>query len=223
MIKISNLIFKYKTNAFTIKVDNFYVDRGKIILIKGYNGSGKTTFLKILAGILKPQNGEIYIGDKKIQNYSDNLYTRIGYLRQQPESFISVRVKELVVMGVYPYHMSLLNIPFNILKRCVNVLKKLNIYQFKNKKICELSAGQLQLCFLGKLLFQDPAIFLLDEPFNNLDENYTTLIIDIIKKLKDKGKIIIIATHRHSYYQINFDMRYEFSNGKLALVDDSNI
>ncbi len=69
MIKISNLIFKYKTNAFTIKVDNFYVDRGKIILIKGYNGSGKTTFLKILAGILKPQNGEIYIGDKKIQNY----------------------------------------------------------------------------------------------------------------------------------------------------------
>ncbi len=95
--------------------------------------------------------------------------------------------------------------------------------EFKNKKICELSAGQLQLCFLGKLLFQDPAIFLLDEPFNNLDENYTTLIIDIIKKLKDKGKIIIIATHRHSYYQINFDMRYEFSNGKLALVDDSNI
>ncbi|MFN7181639.1 MAG: ABC transporter ATP-binding protein [Planctomycetota bacterium] len=215
MLKIDALYFKYRTGSFTIEVNNFSIEKGNTVLIRGYNGSGKTTFLKIIAGILKPQKGEISIEGKPIQKSNSNLYRKIGYLRQQPENFVSVKVKELISMGLYPYNFSLSTLPLSALKKCVRVLKKLDIYKLKNFEISDLSAGQLQMCFFGKIVVQDPLIFLLDEPFNNLDEKNTRIILETIKNLKEKGKIIIIATHRHSYYEIDFDKVYEFKEGKL--------
>lgn len=215
MLEVRDLSFEYDSNGFRIDVPYFHCGRGEVILIKGFNGSGKSTFLKLLAGILKPSQGSIIIEEVPLNKYDSRLYIKIGYLRQQPENFLSVTVKELVCMGKYPYNKNLRNITVSQLRECVMVLKECGLYGLKNRSITELSCGQLQMCFWAKLLFQNPQIFLLDEPFNNLDERNLAIVVENMKTLKESGKSFIITSHIALHYDMKFDRIYEFKEGKL--------
>lgn len=217
MLKVENLHFEYQGGRFRLEVPDFSLSKGEVILIKGFNGSGKSTFLKLLAGILKFSDGSVIIEGTHIHKYDGRLYTKIGYLRQQPENFLNVTVKELIAMGRYPYNINLRNITYSQLKNCATVLRQCELYGLRNNNIIELSCGQLQMCFWAKLLFQNPQIFLLDEPFNNLDERNLRIVLQNIKELKDTGKSFIISTHMASFYDINFDRVYEFADGKLQV------
>lgn len=215
MLEVKNLRFEYKNSRFKLNVPYFSIAKGETILIKGFNGSGKSTFLRLLAGILKFSAGDISVDNIPIYKYNGALYTKVGYLRQQPENSLGVTVKELIVMGVYPYTGNLKNITYTQLKRCVAILKSCGLYILKNNNITELSCGQLQMCYWAKLLFQNPQIFLLDEPFNNLDEKNLKIILQDVKNLKQMGKSFVVSTHMASWYDIKFDKTYKFIEGKL--------
>ncbi len=218
MLKVENLHFEYEGGGFRLEVPDFNLSKGEIVLIKGFNGCGKSTFLKLLAGILKFSKGKIIIEGSSIDKYDGTLYTKIGYLRQQPENFLNVTVKELILMGRYPYNTNLRNIPYTQLKHCIAILKDCELYELRNSNLSELSGGQIQMCFWAKLLCQNPKVFLLDEPFNNLDEKNLGIVLRTMKKLKDAGKGFIIAAHMSWRYDIDFDRAYEFTSGRLQFA-----
>lgn len=191
MIKVDNLTTGYYTNKI-IKNFSLEINKNDFIFIKGKNGSGKTTLIKTIAGILPYQKGEI--------NYQISR-EKIFYMNQffDLEEEIPLTCLEILMMVD-------LKGSFFSFKRS-NQRKKLALDSLKKMKlegntpIRNLSGGQKRRLYLSKAFLDDPDIFLLDEPFANLDDESIEILILILKEQKNKA--IIIADHVLSLNEIS--------------------
>ncbi|AYK15150.1 MAG: ABC transporter ATP-binding protein [Methanosarcina flavescens] len=171
-----------------VKDISFSMRRGEIFGLLGPNGAGKTTLIRLLLDIIRPDTGEINVFGKLLNPTAKN---RIGYL---PEERGLYRKTELLDMLVYlaqlkgmPKKQAHLN--------AESLLKSLDFYQYKNKKVEELSKGmQQQIQFLSAII-HDPELIILDEPFSGLDPVNTKIVKTKILDLRAAGKTVILSTH----------------------------
>ncbi len=166
-----------------------------LVGILGPNGAGKTTLLRLLVRYIEPWEGEIYINGRKIKNYKqEDLAKNIAFLSQKVSFNLSFNVEEYVSLGRYPHHPYWKNLSKKDWEKINEILIVTETINFKNKKLFQLSGGELQRVHLARVLVQEPKILLLDEPTNNLDPYYQIYFLDFIKNLSN---IILIISSFH--------------------------
>lgn len=194
-IEVNNLTVRYNNGFMAIEDISFKLNQGTICALIGMNGSGKSTLFKTIMGLIKPLNGDIKLNSISISEaLKKNLVSYVPQSEEIDWSF-PVNVYDTVMMGRYGY-MNFLRIPRKVDKARVSLaLDEVGMKNFAFRQIGELSGGQKKRVFIARALAQESKIILLDEPFTGIDVKSELSIMDILKKLRDRGVLILISTH----------------------------
>ena len=170
------------------------VNRGEILSILGENGSGKTTLMNMIAGIYYPDHGQIFIDGKEvvIRSPKDALDYKIGMVHQHFKLVDVFSATENIILGLDEGN-------FNVKKSAERIKKISEQYGFDidpNKKIYEMSVSEKQTVEIIKVLYRGADILILDEPTAVLTPQETLKLFDILRRMRDDGKAIIIITHK---------------------------
>jgi ABC-2 type transport system ATP-binding protein len=185
-LNVNGLSKSFNGNV-AVKDISFNCEAGKVFGLLGRNGSGKTTTLRMITGIIKRDTGEVAWNGKKLTQQ----FNRIGYLPEERGIYLKEKVSEQLI-----YFASLKGLSQNKAKIATQYwLKKLNIYEFYDRKVETLSKGNQQKVQLIVSLMHDPEIVLLDEPFSGLDPVNMEILKDVIYELKNNGKCIVLSSH----------------------------
>ncbi len=181
----------------------FEIRSGEIYGVIGPNGAGKSTLFKAILGLIEINTGTILVNDKSIKSQRK----KVVYVPQKTDVDwnFPATVFDIVLMGRYPHKKIFSRINKNDRDITMNALKEVGMEHFKNRQIGELSGGQQQRVFLARALCQEADIFLLDEPFVGIDITTEERIIQILKKLADKGKTLMVVHHDLSSVERYFD------------------
>ncbi len=190
VIKVENLSFYYK-NQSILKDINLEVKKGDFLALMGPNGGGKSTLIRCILGFLKPQKGKIWLWQQKNSHFKE--WFKIGYVPQRAGNLIDhltpLSVKEFICLPVNWYKK---NINYKNLELLV---EKFGMKNLLNKKIGELSYGQLQRAYIIRALILEPELLILDEPSIGLDFFTQEVFYQILGEFHQRGLTIILITH----------------------------
>ncbi len=215
MLEIKNLYTGYDKKEI-IKNINFKVERGENLCIVGPNGCGKSTLLKSIANILE-YKGNIKIDGKEVSKLSRlDLAKKIGLMSQMTHLYFPYTVYDAVSLGRYAYSKgAFARLSSQDIEIIVDSMKKVGIYELKDKMITELSGGQLQRVFLARVFAQNPDVILLDEPTNHLDFKHQIELLDNLSDwAKDNNKIVVGVLHDLNLVQYFADKVLILQDGK---------
>lgn len=192
MIKISELSFKYKNSNEILRNINLEIQEGETIAIVGENGSGKSTLAKLISGILKVKQGEIVIDNLSLSKKEERkeAIKKVGIVFQNPEN-------QIIFNNIYDelsFSLKHLN-KEEIEKRITESLEKVNMKDYINKDLYELSLGQKQRIAIAEMIARKPKYIVLDEPTTMIDSTGKEQIYSIIKTLKKEGYTIIYTSN----------------------------
>lgn len=193
-IKVINLHKSFIQNNQKIEVlkdINFEIQPQSILGLLGPNGAGKTTALRIIAGILDPDQGTVEINGKNITISPSAIKKEIGFLSSGTQLYPLFNPVEIFSFFGSIYGMTKIEIK----NRSEELIDKLDIKNLLKIQIQSMSTGQKQRVNIARTLLHNPSILILDEPTNGLDILSTSSVIDFIQKLKEEGKTIIYSTH----------------------------
>ena len=176
MIELKNVSFSFP-DAEVLEDVSFTLNDGEYIGILGPNGGGKTTFLRIVLGLLKPQSGSVKVEEKNI--------SYISQTTNMNDSNFPATVQEVVALGLVKNKPSIFSYKKNK-EKVNNILKELNLNDLRNKLISELSGGQFQRVKIAKALVNEPSLLILDEPDAGMDEESHHHLIHLIEHLHEK-------------------------------------
>ena len=172
---------------------DIFVDSKKIYGLLGPNGAGKTTLFSILAGLIKPSDGEIFFDTKNVNNLNFEKRSEYGviYLPQEPSVFRELTVEENLKAALEAKKYKKLEIKSKILE----ILEEFNLKEISKQKCISLSGGQRRRVEIARAIALSPKLILLDEPFAGIDPLVINEIKSLIKNLKDKKIGILISDH----------------------------
>jgi len=188
MLIVNNLVKRFNN---TVAVDelSFAVQPGKVFGLLGPNGAGKTTTIRTILNIIKPSSGDIIFNGQPI---TYEYYNIIGYLPEERGLY-----KKSKVIDVLVYFAALKNVNKKDAISLADIwLKKLNILDFREKKIEQLSKGNQQKVQLIAAIIHNPQLLILDEPFTGFDPINQQEVKDLILSFLSEGKTIILSTHQ---------------------------
>lgn len=191
--------FQQKKEQIIIAKDiNISINKGKFIGLLGKNGIGKSTLLRTLSKVQSPLKGEIEINKKNIEEFTNKELAKnlsLVLTERLPESQLTVY--ELIALGRQPYTNWLDKISKSDEEKIEWAIKQTTISLLTDKKIHQLSDGQLQRVLIARALAQDTEVIILDEPTAHLDMHHTYKIFQLLKKLVETtSKTIIVSTHQ---------------------------
>ena len=188
-IEINNLTKQFK-NALAVKNISFKINKGKIIGLLGPNGSGKTTTIGMMLGLIKPTSGTVFINHKNIENNRTSLLEKMNFISPYIELPKKLTVEENLKVYGRLYGVK------NLKEKISSLMEKLNLTEFRSRKTGELSSGQKNRVSLAKALINDPEILLLDEPTASLDPDVGDYVRSFIEDYaSNKGSTILLASH----------------------------
>jgi len=215
IFRIDNLTKEYgKNNSYQKVLDNISISfkSNEFVCILGESGSGKSSLLNIIGGLDNDYKGSININNLNIKYINQDEYRKnnIGFIFQNFNLINSLSVIDNIILPIERD-----NISYRKKRnRAISLLRKLNIYTLKNKKINELSGGQKQRVAIARGLITNPRIILADEPTGALDEENSKNILEILKEINKEGKLVIVVTH--SKKVIDYSTRViEIKDGKI--------
>ena len=184
-----------KNDSYQKILDNISVEfkSGEFVCILGESGSGKSTLLNILGGLDSNYSGSININNLNLKYIDIDNYRNenIGFIFQNFNLINRLSIIDNIILPIEKYNISLREKR----RRAIELLKKLNIYNIRNKKIKDLSGGQKQRVAIARSLINDPSIILADEPTGALDEKNSISVLEILKEINKEGKLVIVVTH----------------------------
>ena len=194
IIDIYNVTVKFNNKTILENI-NLTLGGSKIIALVGANGAGKSTLFKSIMGIINPRDGNIIINGKNPKDaLKNNLISYVPQIEEVDWNF-PLLVEELVMMGRYN-HMNIFRKVSIKDKRIVKEsLDFVQMNEFINSQIGELSGGQKKRIFIARALAQESKILLLDEPFSGVDINTEESLSMLFRSLVDRGCLIIVSTH----------------------------
>ena len=194
MIDIKNISFSYGRKE-VLKDVNTQFNTGESAFIVGANGSGKSTFLSLIARLLTPNQGSISIDGENYKEFSSKGFAKKVSIMVQQRKIPDISVLEFVSYGRYPYR-SFSNGFSKADERIVeDALLKTSTKEFAQMPLSSLSGGERQRVYIAMLLAQNTPYILLDEPTTFLDIQHSIEIMELLKKLRNDGKGIICVMH----------------------------
>ena len=190
-IDIKNLKKSYN-NIEAVKNINFKIYKGSIVGLLGPNGCGKTTTIGMMLGLIKPSSGSVLINGQNIENENSrtNLLEKMNFISPYVELPKKLTIEENLKVYGKMYGVN------NLQDKISDLMKELNLTEFKKRKTGELSSGQKNRVSLAKALINDPEILLLDEPTASLDPDVGDYIRGYIENFSSKkGTTILLASH----------------------------
>jgi iron complex transport system ATP-binding protein len=195
---VESLSFTYTGNPedAVFRDVSFSVERGDVFCLLGPNGTGKSTLLKCITNVLRPQSGRVLLSGKDISSLKANEAAKeMGYVPQSQVSTFPFLVKDIVVMGRAP-HLSLLSLPSEgDVGIAYRAMETVGILGISERPCTMLSGGEWQLTLIARALAQEPRTLVLDEPTSHLDMGNQMRILKVISGLAESGLVIIMATH----------------------------
>ncbi|NJL07259.1 MAG: manganese/iron ABC transporter ATP-binding protein [Methylacidiphilales bacterium] len=194
-INVSGVTVTYRNGHTALRDASFEIPTGTIAALVGVNGSGKSTLFKAIMGFVPLAKGSITILGQPVGKALKA--NSVAYVPQSEEVDWSfpVLVEDVVMMGRYG-HMGLLRIPKAQDRAAVDAaLARVGMAEFRNRQIGELSGGQRKRVFLARALAQDSRVILLDEPFTGVDLTTEDTIIQLLRSLREEGRVMLVSTH----------------------------
>ena len=196
IIEVKNLSYRYdhKSEDYILKDVSFHVKQGEWLSIVGHNGSGKSTTVRLIDGLLEAESGDIIISGDKLT--ADNVWEKrrqIGMVFQNPDNqFVGATVEDDVAFGLENQGM---DYPMMV-KRVHEALELVGMQNFKEREPARLSGGQKQRVAIAGVVALQPDIIILDEATSMLDPEGRLELIRTVKKIKDKNHLTVISiTH----------------------------
>lgn len=196
LLELKNVSYRYKDAAkdeYVLKNINYIFELGKMYVIKGRSGSGKTTFLSLISGLETNYEGNILYKGKELKKINLDKYrnTDIGIVFQSYNLLPSFTTLENIVLSMD------INGTINDKKKnALNLMKTVGLNEnYKNRRILKLSGGEQQRVSIARSISYNPNIIIADEPTGNLDEKTENEIMEIFKRQALAGKCVIIVTH----------------------------
>jgi len=191
---------------------SFEAEGGKAFGLLGRNGAGKTTSIRILMDVFPSNSGEVLIDDKPI-DYNN---IGIGYLPEERGLY-----PKKIIIDQLTYFAELKGMSRKDAVKSIDYwLNRLNMSEYRNKRLDTLSKGNQQKIQLITALAHNPEIVILDEPFSGLDPVNAMLLKDVVKEQISKGKIVLFSSHQMNYIEEFCDSIAILNNGKVALYGD---
>ncbi len=214
MIEVKNIYFKYE-KEFVQKNASFSISKGEKIALFGVNGSGKTSLLKLLDGLIFPQRGEILFEGQKLtkqslknKDFRKEFRTSVGLLFQNPDIMLfNPTVYEELSFGLKQLQYR------NLDEKISYWGEKLNLSGLLDKSPVKLSGGEKQRIALASILILEPKLLLLDEPFSSLDPRATGWLIDFLGSL---DSTFVMALH-------NIELAREIADRVIVLSENHEI
>ena len=185
MIQVQNISKGYG-NLQALSEINFEMHKGEIIGLLGVNGAGKTTLMKILSGIIYPDEGDILFDNMSYCQHASDIKRKLGYLSENNPLYEDMYVSEYLryIAGLYKIHISKIS----------EIIEKTGLTSESKKKIKTLSKGNKQRVGIAQVLIHDPEFIILDEATSGLDPNQRESLNSLLKTLSEE-KIILFSTH----------------------------
>ena len=217
-----NQINKNYGDKHVVDEVSFELPKGKIITFIGPNGAGKSTVLNIITRLIQQDSGDVNFQGKEIKKWnSKELAKKLAILTQSNNISMKLTVKELVAFGRFPYSGSnLTKEDYDMVKMAISYME---MDEFTDRFIDELSGGQLQRAYIAMVIAQDTEFVFLDEPTNNLDIYHSSNMMKLVRKLSDDlGKTVILVLHEINFASAYSDYIAAFKDGKLYMFDSVN-
>lgn len=200
LIELNQIDMKYnkgqENEVHALKQASLSVEQGDFVGLVGASGSGKTTFLQIIGGMIRPTDGAYFFDGMNVRAMKDRQLARfrnqkIGYVLQDYGLLRDRNVLENVCLPMMFSHMKW----HAVENRAMELLTELHIDHLKTRRVNQLSGGQSQLVAVARALAMNPPVILADEPTGSLDSNTSAHLMESLIKLNNAGTTILIVTH----------------------------
>lgn len=188
VLEVKNLTKLYR-NGRGVKDISFWVDKGDVVGILGPNGSGKTTIMKTIMGLVHGEEGKVFVFGTDVEKDVEKALEKVGGLIERPALYENLTARKNLEMTAKLY-------PHVTKERIDDVLDLVRLRQYENEKCGRFSLGMKQRLGLALAILSEPELIILDEPTNGLDIEGTVEIREIITTLaREKGTSFLIASH----------------------------
>lgn len=210
---ISKDYLRHKRSITALQPTELTADEGRFTVIPGRSGSGKTTLLNILAGLLRPEGGVVRYDDTDVYTLNDRELSdfrnrHIGYIPQGHSLVGSLTVEENILL---PAALA----GSEQKERAQALIEELGLGELANAYPKELSGGELRRAAIARALINSPEVIFADEPTNDLDDENTRVIFELLKNLAGEGHTVIAVTHELSAVEYA-DRVYRMEQGRLT-------
>ncbi|MBR1865833.1 MAG: ABC transporter ATP-binding protein [Lachnospiraceae bacterium] len=184
------------TNIFTaVKETDFELAEGKLTVLTGRSGSGKSTFLNMLSGLLAPTSGTVWAGEQNLYELEDQELSRLrnqlfGFIPQGQSAIHSLNVMENVLL------------PFTLYgdgegaeEYARILLERMGIAELEKAMPSELSGGEMRRMAIARALVRKPAVVFADEPTGDLDDENTEIVFEMLRQEAEQGTSVLLVTH----------------------------
>lgn len=215
-LSVQGVHFSYGERSVLDDV-SFDVHPGSFLAIVGPNGCGKSTALKIMAGLLKPTQGRVLLGNTPIHSMGRRTFARsLAMLAQSNEAPSGMIVEDLVGMGRFAHETWLRKRTGQDSFHISQAMQIMEIEDMALRRVGELSGGQLQRCRMAMTLAQDAGILLLDEPTNHLDLKYQYSLLETARDHARAGKAVVAVLHDLTQASLYADRLILMDQGRIA-------
>ncbi len=220
MISVNSVSFSYaKKEPLVLDHVSFSLKEGEIGVLLGPNGVGKTTLIRILAGLRRPKEGEVLLENRSLFSLSSSERAKkVSYVPQTMEA-PALKAIDVVTLGRLPYFFS---VPSKEDKeKAYEALEMLGLTKFSDRYVNELSGGQQQMISLARALAGEPKILILDEPTANLDLHHQMIILHMMRRIaKEKNVTVIASMHDLNEASLIGDQLIWMKEGKIEHIGD---
>lgn len=195
LVEVKDLSVIYNNGHLALSNASFQLNAQTICALVGVNGSGKSTLFKAIMGFVKPSRGQVLVAGRSVKlALKQNLISYVPQSEDVDWSF-PLSVWDVALMGRYG-HMNFLRMAKPVDRQIAEEsLRKVQMWEYKDRQIGELSGGQKKRVFLARALAQRGKILLLDEPFTGVDVKTEAAIIELLRELRDDGHMVLVSTH----------------------------
>ncbi len=216
VLSVHDCSFAYAGDGFRLQGVDLDVKAGRMLGLVGPNGSGKSTLLRLMAGILRPEAGQVRVAGRPIDAFRRvELAREVAFLPQSPAASFEFTAREVVALGRYPYQGPLGLASESDRSVICEALRSADAEALAERYFSTLSGGEKQRVLVASVLAQEPRILLLDEPSAALDIHHKSHVFDLLWSLSRVGIAVVVVTH-------DLNAAGEFCDS-LALLKDGRL